>query len=54
MAEEPIRETTRPETSILIVEDSPTQAEHLQYLLERIAAFRGPRESLLSPPTIAA
>jgi CheY-like chemotaxis protein len=35
MAEEPIRETTRPETSILIVEDSPTQAEHLQYLLER-------------------
>ncbi len=26
----------------------------LQYLLERIAAFQGPRESLLSPPTIAA
>ena len=25
----------------------------LQYLLERIAAFTGPRESLLSPPTIA-
>jgi len=25
----------------------------LQYLLERIAAFEGPRESLLSPPTIA-
>jgi deoxyadenosine/deoxycytidine kinase len=24
----------------------------LQYLLERIAAFRGPRESLVSPPTI--
>jgi deoxyadenosine/deoxycytidine kinase len=25
----------------------------LQYLIERIAAFRGPRESLRSPPTIA-
>jgi deoxyguanosine kinase len=24
----------------------------LQYLLERIAAFEGPRESLLTPPTI--
>jgi deoxyadenosine/deoxycytidine kinase len=25
----------------------------LQYLIERIAGFEGPRESLLSPPTIA-
>jgi signal transduction histidine kinase/DNA-binding response OmpR family regulator len=35
MAEEPSEEVTRQDACVLIVEDSPTQAEHLQYLLER-------------------
>ena len=35
MAEEPTEEVTRNNAFVLIVEDSPTQAEHLQYLLER-------------------
>jgi len=47
----------RPELPLLVVDvdrfDPLRRPADLQYLLERIAAFEGPRESLVSPPTIA-
>ena len=46
-----------PELPLLVVDidrfDPLRKPADLQYLLERIAAFEGPRESLLTPPTIA-
>ncbi|MCW5658601.1 MAG: deoxynucleoside kinase [Burkholderiaceae bacterium] len=48
----------RSDLPLLVVDidrfDPLRKPSDLQYLLERIAAFQGPRESLLSPPTIAA
>jgi len=45
------------ELPVLVVDidrfDPLRKPADLQYLLERIAVFRGPRESLRSPPTIA-
>jgi deoxyadenosine/deoxycytidine kinase len=47
---------SRPDVPLLMVDvdrfDPLRKPADLQYLIERIAAFRGPRESLLSPPTI--
>jgi deoxyguanosine kinase len=47
---------SRPDVPLLVVDvdrfDPLRKPADLQYLIERIAAFRGPRESLLSPPTI--
>lgn len=48
----------RPDLPLLVVDidrfDPLRKPSDLQYLIERIHAFRGPRESLLSPPTIGA
>jgi deoxyguanosine kinase len=46
-----------PELPLLVVDidrfDPLRKPADLQYLIERIAAFEGPRESLRAPPTIA-
>jgi len=46
-----------PELPVLVVDidrfDPLRKPADLQYLIERIAAFEGPRESLRAPPTIA-
>lgn len=54
------RDTVRSDVDILIVEDSPTQADHLAYILEqhgyRLSTVRNGREALASisqhPPTL--
>jgi deoxyadenosine/deoxycytidine kinase len=48
---------SRTDLPLLVVDidrfDPLRKPSDLQYLIERIAAFRGPREALRSPPTIA-